>query len=99
MSKRTWKSVREDIIDENRELGADFAKNGARYAFISAVIAARNARGWSQRDLAEAIGVSQPVIARLERGERDPRLSTMVALCEALNLPLVVGKPQQRLAG
>lgn len=58
------------------------------YRFAAAMIAARNNRGWSQRQLAERVGVSQPRIARLETGERDPRLSTMVAVSRALDLPL-----------
>jgi transcriptional regulator with XRE-family HTH domain len=43
-------------------------------------------RGWSQRTLADAIGVKQPHIARLELGHNDPSLSTMRKLATALGV-------------
>lgn len=42
----------------------------------------------SLRRLAELSGVGFVTIARLEGGNLDPRLSTVVALCEALNVSL-----------
>ncbi len=71
---------------------------GPRYEFIGAVIAARKARGWTQRDLAKACSTSQPAIARLESGDQDPKLDTMVKVCNVLGLPLTVGDGK-RLAG
>jgi predicted transcriptional regulator len=57
-----------------------------RTEWIATVINARAAKGWTQTDLARAIGVQQPAIAKLESGDRDPRLSTMVAVCTALGI-------------
>ena len=48
--------------------------------------ALRLKRGWSQRTLADAIGVKQPHIARLELGHNDPSLSTMRKLATALGV-------------
>lgn len=45
-------------------------------------------RGWSQRTLADAIGVKQPHIARLESGENDPSLGTMRKLAAALGVTI-----------
>jgi transcriptional regulator with XRE-family HTH domain len=45
----------------------------------------RRIRHMTQSDLAESIGTKQPGIARLESGESNPRLSTLVAAAEALN--------------
>lgn len=67
-----------------------------RYEFIGAVVQARHERGWTQRYLAEHIGTTQSAVARLERGDQDPRLSTIVAVCHALDLPLTIGKPLQQ---
>lgn len=56
----------------------------------------REARGLSQRALAERAGVGQVLVARLELGQTDPRFSTLWRLAEALNLSvgdLVDGKP------
>ncbi len=37
----------------------------------------RNELGLTQSDLAKRAGVSQPLIARIESGDVDPRLSTV----------------------
>lgn len=57
-----------------------------RTTWVSMVIKTRITRGWTQTDLAEAIGVQQPAVAKLESGDRDPKLSTMVAVCQALGI-------------
>ena len=47
----------------------------------------RTARGWSQRDLAEHASLTQKQIYDLEAGRRDVRLSTLVRVLSALELP------------
>jgi transcriptional regulator with XRE-family HTH domain len=44
----------------------------------------RRLRGLTQEQLAERMGTRQPAIARIERGNGNMRLSTLVALAEAL---------------
>ena len=44
----------------------------------------RNALGLTQSALADAAGVSQPLIARIEGGDVDPRLSTLRRIVNAL---------------
>ncbi len=39
-------------------------------AFLVKLIAARKARGMTQRDVAEALGIPQPRVSRIETGER-----------------------------
>lgn len=46
---------------------------------------ARLDRGMTQNDLAEDAGVSQPLIARIENGDVDPRLDTIHQIVVALN--------------
>lgn len=50
----------------------------------------RLGRDMSQRDLAEAAGVDQSVISRLERGERAATLDTLCAISSGLGVPVVV---------
>lgn len=45
----------------------------------------RNALGLTQSALADAAGVSQPLIARIEGGDVDPRLSTLRSIVNALD--------------
>jgi len=41
--------------------------------------------GLTQNELAEMAGVSQPMIAKIESGDVDPRLSTLRSIVDALN--------------
>jgi predicted transcriptional regulator len=45
--------------------------------------AARGLLGWSQQQLADKAIVSLNALARLERGQVDPRMSTLVAVHKA----------------
>jgi len=47
----------------------------------------RLAKGWSQTQLAHAIGTQQPYIARIERGDDDLKMSTMEKIAQALGVP------------
>lgn len=63
---------------------------GPEYEVVKTIISHRLKRGWSQSQLAEAIGSRQPVISRLERGEGNPSLHTLKRIAEALDLSLKV---------
>jgi transcriptional regulator with XRE-family HTH domain len=54
------------------------------------LIAFRIEHGLSQTELARRCGVSQPAIARLERGEHEPRLATHRRVARALDADLVL---------
>ena len=49
----------------------------------------RRQAGMSQEELADACGVHRTEVSLLERGGRDPRLTTLVRLARGLNLPTV----------
>lgn len=48
------------------------------------LILRRYALGYSQRELADEIGITKDHMSRIECGRVSPRLSTIVALCHAL---------------
>lgn len=50
------------------------------------IVAARKRKGWSQQDLADALGTSQATIHRYETGNRDPRSGVVVDLSKALGV-------------
>lgn len=68
--------------------------------FASRLLDARTAAGQSQRDVAAAIGVTQPQVARYEGGERLPEYETAERLAEVLGVRagwLVFGEePRER---
>ena len=46
----------------------------------------RNARGWTQEELAERSGLSQQYLSGLERGRRNPTIVTIYELAQALEV-------------
>jgi transcriptional regulator with XRE-family HTH domain len=59
----------------------------------------REVRGLSQRALAERAGMVYVMVARLELGRTDPRLSTLERLAAALRIEVVdllTGPPQAK---
>jgi len=49
---------------------------------------ARNARGWSQEQLAAAIGTTQQTVQRWETGQTDPQVSKVEAISAALGVTM-----------
>jgi transcriptional regulator with XRE-family HTH domain len=47
---------------------------------------ARLARGWTQEDLAERAGLASVQVSRIERGQREVRLTTFIRLVRALGV-------------
>ncbi len=58
------------------------------HVLASNVYRLRKARGLTQEQLAEAVGVRQPRIAEVERGDANPRLLTLSKLAFALGVPV-----------
>jgi HTH-type transcriptional regulator/antitoxin HipB len=52
--------------------------------FGANVRAARQARGWTQEDLAHESGLAPVQVSRIERGVREIRLTTLLRLLAAL---------------
>ena len=68
----------------------EIAESNLRVALIGELIKARNERGVTQKQLEEMSGVSQPVIARLERGTTSPNISTVMKLLTSLGKKLAI---------
>lgn len=75
---------------QDPEFRAECERNAVADAVSVWLVAYRAEHGLSQRALAALVGMKQTAIARLERGDVEPRLSTLVRLAEALGTPLQV---------
>lgn len=69
----------------------------ANYVYRTGMRGYREELGWSQRRLSEEVArlgvkLDQSAITRIERGDREPKYSEVVAISEALHMPVV---PQQ----
>jgi transcriptional regulator with XRE-family HTH domain len=62
--------------------GVDFVK----WSQCAVLKELREVKGWSQKQLAEASGLSQQAIAHWELGDREPSATNLFALCRALGV-------------
>ena len=81
----TWEEFEEKYFTPE-----EIAESDAEVAIISELIKARNEGKISQKQLEELSGVRQPIIARMEKGHTDPRLSTVLRVLASLGKTLVV---------
>jgi ribosome-binding protein aMBF1 (putative translation factor) len=75
---------------KNPATKAEYEVLKPEYDVVKTIIKERVKRGWSQAELAEAIGTRQPVISRLECGDGNPSLQTLKRIARALDLSLKV---------
>ncbi len=61
-----------------------------RFELAEAVRSRREELGWSQRQLAERAGMTQPGVARFEAGGTTPTIPVLERLASALGLQLTV---------
>ena len=89
MARRSWDEVkvaRTDSADRRR----GYEKAGRAIRLAMEIRALREARGLSQRELAERVGTTQSAIARLEGGNISPSLPALDKIAEALEAELSV---------
>ena len=82
--------VWDDEFDKEHFTPEEIAESDLRVALITAMIQARKEQGLSQRDLEEISGVKQSQIARLEHGDSNPQLNTLLKVLAAMGKTLAV---------
>ena len=87
--RESWTGMRERRLAEP---GAVEAYEAARLAFElgAAVRELRQARNWSQAELASAAGMTQSAVARFEAGGTVPTLPVLGRIARALDADLTV---------
>lgn len=65
-------------------------ESNLRAPIIEALIAARKEKGISQKQVEQLSGVKQQLIARVETGETNPQLETLLKILAPLDLTLAV---------
>ena len=68
----------------------EIAESDLRVALIGELIKARQEKGISQKKLEELSGVKQPIIARMEKGNTSPQISTLLKVLAPLGKTLAV---------
>ena len=63
--------------------------------FIKSFVQLRKSRHLTQPQLSARSGVPQPVIARLEKGTTDPKLTTILRLLDSIGAKLIIKEDQK----
>lgn len=80
----------DEEFDKEHFTPEEIAESDLRAELITAMIKARQEKGLSQRDLEAISGVKQPQIARIERGDTNPQLDTMLKVLAAMGKTLAI---------
>ena len=83
---RAW----DDAFDREFFTPEEISESDMRANIITAMIEAREEMGISQRQLEELSDVKQPQIARMERGNADPQLGTLLRVLNAMGKTLAI---------
>lgn len=73
-----------DDLEKQLFTPEQIAESDARVVIINEMIRAREEEGITQKQLEVMSGVKQPVISRMEKGNVDPQLSTVLKLLTSL---------------
>lgn len=82
--------VWDDAFDREHFTAEEIAESDMRAALITALVQARQEQGITQRQLEELSGVKQPQIARMERGDANPQLDTLLKVLAPLGKTLAI---------
>jgi len=82
--------VWDEEFDREHFSPEEIAESDLRVALITALVEARKERGLSQRDLEAISGVKQPQIARMESGDTNPQLDTVLKVLAAMGKTLAI---------
>ena len=73
---------------QDQEVRAEYDALEPEFAIIQAMIDARKSRGMTQKQLADATGINQADISKLERGNANPSLRTLQRLAAGMGMRL-----------
>lgn len=90
--KKEYSPVGSNWADVERELYTpeEIEKSKIRVALISEMIRARQENGISQKELERRSGIKQPNIARIELGEGNPTIDTVIKMLVPLGKTLAI---------
>ena len=74
-----------DALTKNMTV-ADMAKTAINIQIQQMIHDTRRAKGWTQKDLAEKMGVKQSLVSRWESGDCNYTIDTLVDIADALGL-------------
>lgn len=95
---KTLKTLKRELLRDKRTARA-YANLAAEFDVAHALIDARVRAGLSQTQVAERMGTTQSVVARLESGRRRPSMRTVERFARAVGGRLILRIEPARAAG
>ena len=88
MNKRTtWDDLKKEMTALSTE---DWDEIALKVKIVGEIINARQAENLTQQALEKLCGVKQPMLARIENGDTDPQLGTLLKILHPLGKTLTV---------
>ncbi|MCL2322935.1 MAG: helix-turn-helix domain-containing protein [Oscillospiraceae bacterium] len=81
----SWNELRKELFTLEENVASDL-----RVAIMIELVRARKERGISQKKLEELSGVKQPIIARMELGNTNPQIDTILKVLVPLGMTLAI---------
>ena len=82
--------MRTKLIGRALEPMSDISHTAEADEIIQALIKARRASGMTQKELSRLTGIAQGDISKLEKGNANPSLRTLIRLAEGMGMQLKV---------
>jgi predicted transcriptional regulator len=83
----TWQNLKEQMTALSQP---ELDEIELKVQIVGEIMKARMAKSLTQRALEELCGIKQPMIARIEGGDTDPQLSTIIKLLRPLGKKLAI---------
>jgi len=78
--------LNEQLKDE--DFKAEYDALEAEFSIIQAILDARKASGLTQKDLADITGINQADISKMENGNANPSLKTLLRIANGMGMKL-----------
>jgi len=82
LAVKTLKSLKRELL-KSPAVQAAYEAQGSEFAIVHELISARMRAGLTQQQLAQRMGTTQSVVARLEGGKRSPSMNTVQRYAQA----------------
>lgn len=85
--RTTWEELKQEMTAISQD---EWDEIDLKTKIVGEIINARQGENLTQRALEELSGIKQPMIARIENGDTDPQLGTVLKLLRPLGKTLAV---------
>lgn len=82
------------IERKDKDYDREYRRIKKEYALVEQLVKARKEKNITQRELAEATGISQQAISRIEKEKHIPKMDTFSRVLDGLGLELAIVQAQ-----